>query len=405
MIAIGRLIALLFSLATVPIVARALGPDGRGIAASMLAIIAVGQVLFGLGIPLAVRRRVVSGEQRPDVMKTARLYAALTALPCLAIALLLDRAFFADQTLTTRVAFYISMMLIPLSISWAADVSVLVATKEYLRMAILGVTQAASSFVVIVSIWATGNLTISSVLYATLGGNIATFIMGLYWVRMKSGKIQDFWGMAREGSTLAGGQLAAIASGRIDQIMILPILGPTGAGLYSIALTVGTLPTPISQAVGASSFAAMSTGNQNHILRSIRQGAALCILTACILSVVAYFAIPIIFGDAFTEAVPAAIIMVTSSIFTGIAFIASMALAGQKKGTVMTAVQVAGLAVGLILLFPLSYILGIIGAALAMTTGAITTMILALNRLRLTPFDAIPRKHDWSKSIRELFKL
>ncbi|MFZ2174969.1 MAG: oligosaccharide flippase family protein [Rhodococcus sp. (in: high G+C Gram-positive bacteria)] len=405
MIAIGRFITMFFSLATVPIVARALGPDGRGIAATMLAVLAITQVLLGLGIPLAVRRRVIVGDDRSDVMMTARLYAALTTIPALAVAFSIDVILFTEQTTTTRIAFYISMALIPLTVSWATDVSVLVATEEYLRMALLGIVQAGSSFLVVLAIWMIGKLDISSVIYATLAGNVVTFFVGLCWVGARGGRVRHFWSLAREGCSLVGGQMAGIATGRVDQIIVLPILGAGGAGIYSIALTLGSLPTPVAQAVGAGSFANFSRGERQLVLKSIRHSAALCIVTAAILGVASYFLIPVVFGTAFADAIPAALIMVGGSIFTGVAFVASMALAAQRKGARMTTIQVGGVLVGLALLAPLAVTWGAVGAASAMTGGSAVTLILALHQLRISPLEALPRSSDWLNSFRDLIRI
>ncbi|KRF35050.1 hypothetical protein ASG94_13035 [Nocardioides sp. Soil805] len=404
MVAIGRFVSLFFSLATVPVVARALGPDGRGVSATMLAVITFSQVMLGLGVPLAVRRRAVVMDDLTGVMNSARLFAALTIVPALVMGFLVDLSFFGSETTSSRIAFFIGMAAVPLAVSWATDVSVLVAREQYLRMAVLGLIQAATSLVCVVSFWLAGGLDVASVLYANLAGSVLTFVVGLAWVRVPLRRHHEFASLLREGASLTGGQLASVASGRLDQVLVLGALGSTSAGLYSVAVTIGTLPLPIAQAVGAGAYPKFANGDREATTSAMRHCAALGIVAALLLAMVSPFLIPILFGHEFAGAVGATLVSVLASVSVGIAFVTSMALAGARMGNRMTAAQTVGLAVGLALLTPLAMLWGVVGAAVAMLLGTVTTTTISLHFLRLNPFSIFPRPVDWAGAIRFLVR-
>src|SRR5689334_5155238 len=56
-ITIANFASLVFSFLTVPVIARAVGAEGRGETAAVVAAFVFVPVLLGLGIPLEVRRR------------------------------------------------------------------------------------------------------------------------------------------------------------------------------------------------------------------------------------------------------------------------------------------------------------------------------------------------------------
>jgi len=399
MVAIGRFGSLFFSLGTVPAIARALGPEGRGTSAALLAVVAIGTVALGLGVPLAVRRLVSAGEHRPNVMTTGRLYAFLMTIPAVALSVPVYFLMFSGLTQGEAVAFFISMACIPLSISWAMDVSVLVSTREYRRIAVLGLIQAGSYFSIIVAGWLTDSLTIASVLYAQLAGNLLSFLVGLFWVSARGGKVVGFALLVREGASLAGGQLADIASRRLDQVIVLPLLGAGGAGLYSVAVTVGSLPVPVAQAVGVAAFNGLAQAEDDdrfEIKRVLRYSSLLGLFSAVPLAVASYFLIPIVFGSEFSDAVPVAMVAIIGSIFGVVGFNCSMALAAKKRGRELTTVQLVGLGFSVLLIFPLSLWFGPVGTAVSTALGTFLTMSLTMWRLGVRPRDAVPLLSDVS---------
>ncbi len=89
-IAVTRLIVQLSPLITAPVIARELGPAGRGLYSACFAAMILAPVVLGMGLPLAVRRRASTGA--PE----ATLRAVYVVLPFLvpvavAVGFLLER--------------------------------------------------------------------------------------------------------------------------------------------------------------------------------------------------------------------------------------------------------------------------------------------------------------------------
>src|SRR5690606_37094759 len=104
LIAIGRYASIGMSLLTVPLVARALGPDGRGISATMVAVITLATVFLGLGVPLVLRRRVAEGERMRPVLSAGRSFAVLTLVPAALLAIAFNTLLFRGTDFTDQIA-------------------------------------------------------------------------------------------------------------------------------------------------------------------------------------------------------------------------------------------------------------------------------------------------------------
>ena len=100
---------------------------------------------------------------------------------------------------------------------------------------------------VIVALWLTGRIEVSSVLFAFLLGNITTYALGRWWVRGRGGRIRDAADIVKEGLHLAGGQIADVSSRRLDQVIALPLLGAHATGIYAVGATMASATAPVAQ--------------------------------------------------------------------------------------------------------------------------------------------------------------
>src|SRR5680860_505229 len=79
-IALTRLIIQLTPLLTAPIVARELGPEGRGFYAACFAAMTLTPVALGLGLPLVTRRRSANHDPASTMRSVYRIIPIL--IPC-----------------------------------------------------------------------------------------------------------------------------------------------------------------------------------------------------------------------------------------------------------------------------------------------------------------------------------
>lgn len=406
-IALGRYSTMALSLLTVPVIARVLEPAGRGASATVLSAIAVTTIVVGLGVPLACRRRAASGQRVEDVVRGGRVFALLTILPALAISAVLHFAIFRSLPSVDLIALYVSMALVPLSVSWAIDVSMLIAMKRYRRMALLGIFNASAYFILVLSGWLGGFLSVAVVIYAQLLSNVVTFLVGLAWTPMKGGRVTDFWGMAREGLSLTGGQLAEIASKRLDQLIVFPLIGASGAGQYSIASTVSQVPVPIAQSLGVTAFTQINreiSDLRQRVVDILRNSFALGVMAVGVIALLAPILIPWIFGVEYEPSIILVWVLLIGVLGNVIGYNGAMILAALKRGKDMTIAQLVGAAVGIAAAVILANLFGAVGAASGIAIGGVTTAVVVVYRLNVGPIEILPRPRDFPQSIMALLK-
>lgn len=400
-ISVGRMGTQSLSLITAPIIAQAIGPSGRGWTAASIAAITITGVVIGLGVPLAVRRRAVIETDRASLVRTARLFAWFTAIPSIGLGLLLAVTLLQGLDLAAHIAFLVAMTTSALTVSWVIDTQVFVADRRYFRILWLGSIQTVTYFSVVLVLWLADSMSIAGVIWAYASGTVAAFLLGRWWNRQGKGKVKAFGSLFREGLKLWGSQAAEIASARLDQLLVLPIIGAAPAGLYSVAATIGALPVSIGLGLGTSAFRGfVEDRSKDRVERAIRMAFAVALTLAVVVGVVGIWGIPWLFGEDFSGAVPLTFITLAGGVAVVGSYICSMALTARERGLTMTGVQVAGLVVGIALLIPAGNAWGAMGAAAASTIGYVATLGGSLLALRVRPWNAIPRPADFAHGFR-----
>lgn len=392
----GRMATQALSLITAPIIAQAIGPSGRGMTAAALAAVTITGVVIGMGVPLAVRRRAVDPEQRNDAVRSARVIAWATVVPAGLVGVLLVLTLLSDLDLLGKIAFLCATSMAGLTVSWATDMNVLVADQRYFRILWVGSIQTVAYFGVVVLLWGIGVLSVAAVLFAYAAGTLAAFVLGRHWVRTTRAKARSVRSLLREGMKLWGSQAAEVASARLDQLLVLPIIGAGPTGLYSVAVTMGNLPVSIGLAFGTSAFRDFVNDRSLDRMRSaIRMAVAIAGFLAAVVAFASIWGIPLLFGAEFQGAVILTFVTVIGGVAVTGNYVCSMALVALQRGVAMTLVQMVGLIVGLGLLVPAGLIWGALGAAIASTAGYLATFLGALLVLRIRPWTAIPGPRDF----------
>lgn len=395
-ISLGRVGMLAAALVSAPVVARAVGPEGRGLTASALAVIGILPVLLGLGLPMAVRRRA-SVDDAPPVVRTARLLV----LPLFPIAIGL--AWLAGTTLLRGLSspellvFVVAAGVSPLYVSALVDQSVLIVRKSYLKVAALQGAQPLVYVGTVLVTWFTGALDVAWVIGGQGLGMVAAGVVGASLVRTPArGSRTPVRPLVREGLTYAGSQLAETAQNRLDQVVMIPVIGAAQAGLYAVAVTVSSLPVVVGHAIGAASFkdvASASDGRRRElVVAAVRASALVGGAASIALALSAPWLVPLVFGHEFEGAVRVTVAALAAGPAIVVGYVATVLLGASAAGRDMTRAQIAGLVVGLALLVPLGSMLGALGAAVASTAGYVVTLVLALRALGVRGSDLRPAR-------------
>lgn len=400
-ISVGRLTTQSLSLVTAPVIAHAIGASGRGMTAAALAAVTITGVAIGLGVPLAVRRRAVDESQRADAVRSARVIAWFTTIPAGLLGVGLCMTVLSALDPLAMVAFVLAMAMSGLTVSWVIDSNVLVADQRYFRILWVGSIQTVAYFLVVVLLWATDQLTVAAVLFAYAAGTFAAFLLGRLWVRAPDGRASQIRSLLVEGVRLWGSQAAEIASARLDQLLVLPIIGAGPTGLYSVAATIGSLPVSIGLAMGTSAFRDFVLERSIEKVRTaVRMAVAIALSLAALLALASIWGIPALFGEEFRGSITLAFLTLVGGVAVTGNYVCSMALVALQRGLRMTMVQLIGLATGIALLIPGGMFWGVTGVAVASTIGYFTTFTGALLALGIRPWQVAPGPDDFRRGIR-----
>jgi O-antigen/teichoic acid export membrane protein len=408
MLIVGRLAATALSLISAPIIARAIGPVGRGETAAATALFLIVPVLIGIGMPMEIRR--LSAVLTDDAaLRSARRVNALMNIGAVALAAACYFSFFLTFDPFARVVAASGVALSALPASWALDVSVLMARQRFAAVAFMQVMQPAAYVILVVVFWGAGCLSVATVLIAFTLGNVANFIAGRFLTRAATrDALMPYRPLLRKSIDFYGATVAQIASSRLDQVLALPIIGAQQAGYYSVAVTVGSVPLVLGFALSGSYYRATAQAEgveRLHLqIAAVRSAIATALMFCPFLALAAVPLVPLVFGDDFRAALPATMFAIVAGGAQLVAFVASSAVAADGRGTLLTWAQTLGLVVDILALVLFGHIAGALGAAIASALGFAATVLILAASLRVNPSALLPRGADFIVSIRRLWR-
>ncbi|MDI6629534.1 MAG: oligosaccharide flippase family protein [Rhodococcus sp. (in: high G+C Gram-positive bacteria)] len=403
---VSRVLASMLMLVTAPIIARAIGPDGRGITAAAIAALTLAPYFVGFGLPWAVRRRAAVSTSPYDVGRTAQLLTVFTVVPAALIAFGADQTIFGELTTSSRTALAIGFILSPTLVLRNNVVSLFVVDRNYLSIFWLTIAQPTSYVIFIGAVAASGQLDPASTIAAFIASTAVSAILTEFLRPFKyRGQRVDMKPLLLESLKAAGGQLAEVSSQRLDQVLLLPLIGPVALGHYAVAANVASAPNPVGQAIGASAFSSIANEKSDPIgavVTSLRRGIALGFLCGATVAIVSPFAIPLVFGREFSESVVSAEILAIGTLFTISASTLTSAMFAINKGVSVTVSQFGGLLIGLGVMLWAAPNYGSVGAACAAITGYLATFLLGCALTRVPVLRIFPRPSDFSLALKDI---
>jgi O-antigen/teichoic acid export membrane protein len=361
----GNLAFNLLGLLTGPILARALGPSGRGTLAAILVPLFVASWVAALGLP-AFARRSAAREGRPGalvatlgVLAVASGLIAFLAAPTIASTLADGRQVVHDLLLA-------GFALLPLFVVANILVSVLAGLEQWRFYLVAHLLPPASTLIGLVVLWGTGQLTVTTAAIMTLGSLLLVFLPAGLALRRR-GAFRVELPLARRalafGMRAWPGQMSSLANQRLDQLLMIPLVKPADLGLYVVAWTVFTGPTVLGRAFAWAVVPRVARGDTGIVLTASRVLLPAVLLSSALIAAVTPVVLPLLFGHEFEQAVPLVWILLCGSLpFQG-QILFGEALSASGRPGLYTTGQMIALAVtvpGLLALLP---VLGVQGAA------------------------------------------
>lgn len=337
---------------TGPIVARAIGPSGRGQLAAIIAPLALIPIVFGLGLGTFAAREVAAGRALRMV-----LGAILPVSVALGLAGAAGGWFMADVlsdgNSMIRAFLRLGFLLAPVSVVVVVLQSVLGGQQRWNRLLLARSIPTALAIVAVPTLYALGALTVATAAIVTIVGGVASAIPALTllrgarsfaWDRRYAAQAVSF------GARAWAGGLASMTNLRLDQVVMITLTTDSQLGLYAVAVTIAGAPAVLPAAVAGPLQARVAAGDRGIVARTTRTTIALVILVHVVAGALAVPVVKLLFGPSFSGS----IVMVWVLLVAGVPFAAKLLLTtvlsadGVPGRTAVAEFLALGLTVGLL---------------------------------------------------------
>lgn len=303
-----RLVVLLITFASSVLIARGLGPEGRGTYQVLLTVCLLAASLGGLSGELGFahlfakqptdRTRILAGATYgsivwgvPVALATVGLVVAFTASTG---AVVPDLAFLACYTVLV------------LSTIWSQRALFL--QGEPVRAAIVALVEATTAFIAIVVASAIGDLSLQVVLTAVAASSALSTGLSLLWVdaRPRNFSVRVLRRALTLGLHFHVGQCALQLLMRLDVLLLSAMAGLASVGIYSVAVSLtaplAVFATTVSTSFLRQQFDGMDREAHGATVQLVAVTTVLVVPAAVALAVTSMLLVPLIWGDEFAAA-------------------------------------------------------------------------------------------------------
>lgn len=360
---------------TGPLLAQALGDEGRG---NLAAVVVPNQLLGWLlcfGLPSAT---VFFAARHPlkDILGLVWTTTVLLGAVVLAAVWTYVPDYMSGQPPSSTAWFRAYLVYAALFAPAIVMTEVLRVQERILAYSLVRTLPVTLNFVAVVGLAISGRLTLQTALAANLITGLAALVVMLVVTRqlprpgLGRGLRRPFLAFAFR---VAGGLVASQVVARLDQVMLVSIVAPAELGHYAVAVTYAGLGQALALGVASSVFPMLlsrdNAAAERLFSRAVTAQAAISTALALVLAAAAPTVLPLLYGDDFTPAVRLAFLLLPGAVLGDVAIVlAGRFAAGGRPGLpsvglgLSAVLTVAGLSV-----FPQRY--GTTGAALV-TVGA-----------------------------------
>ncbi len=390
--------------------ARLLGPDGRGELAAMQSwgLLAVS---FGtLGIPIAAAYYAGRDPRRtPVVYATAQVLLLLLAVPVYGITYILMPRLLAAQSESVIAGARTFLLIVFIQFGGYLPYYVL---RGLGRLGIWNAIRVQFSLLWL-AVFAVGYLTGKlSPLFAVKGYLAAMAFHSAVWMAVMFLSIRGPYRpeLAISPSLLRYGLPSMLSSvprelnTRANQLVMAAFLAPQTLGLYVVAVAWGGLPGLVTSSFAQLAFprlAALQDPEQQraYLQLTLRMSVLIGMVLGLGAIVMAPLLIPLVYGQDFVTAVPAALILVGAGFLSSLNNVIQESFRGMGMPKWPMVAEVVGLVSTVCLLPALLPRFGLIGAAIASLVSYTLVLLVFLSvlawKVKVSPVSAmIPRRRD-----------
>lgn len=197
---------------------------------------------------------------------------------------------------------------------------------------------------------------------------------------------------------------------RLDQMLLAAVVGAEDLGLYVAAVAWAGVLAPVLSALGPVLFPRLASEADEHtrvtlFWRAVRGSVVVAAALVAVVSALTPIAVRLLFGEAFVDAVPAAMVLVVASAVLSLNLVVADGWRGLGRPVEVLIGEAAGLVATVLALAVLLPALGIVGAAVASLVGYGLTMVVMLVRVgRRYPGAGIANAVPGPADLREVWR-
>ena len=339
-----------------PILAHALGPDGRGLLAAILVPATFAPWLFDFGRAAYCGQAAARGTDVGVLLGSMLVLCALSGLAGLAIGIVAGPLLAHGRDVVSTYLL-VAFLLLPVALAVTVLSGINIGLERWPPVIASKLILSVGSLLALLVLFASGSLTVGSAAAATLA---ASYVSALPLVRAARGRrLQVSRQVMRAGSAFGAkawtGGLASMANMRLDQLLMAPLVSARQLGLYAVAVTLSGVTSVFTGAAMQVVTPRAASGRIDEIASMTRVSLISVLCLAVALAVTAPFLLPILFGGDFRAAVPMAEVLLVGAIpLAGVAVLAAGLTGAGHPGSTACA-EIATLLVtvaGLVALLP-----------------------------------------------------
>lgn len=390
------------------VLARALGPTGRGAYAVAVAYASVAMILGHLSVEQAHIGAWSDEARRPTIVASTRLLGVANGAWATVLALLLAPIALGGLDRSVGIAL---TGVIPLTVVLYLT-SVWVLRGMMKRVNTARVLSAVAQLGLLAGLALVGRLTVEAVVGVWVGVAVLHAALLLRGFGGSKGAVdrRALLDLELTGARYHLGSMATFLLWRIDVLVLAALSTNRQVGLYSLAVTVAELVYLVTDSIAQVTLPRRLEGSLALTVETSARVARLSTLAALgialALAATAPFLIPVVYGQEFAASVPALLALTPGVVALAASKPLGAVLVRCHRPMLVSAINLAGLAVNLALNFLLIPRFAAVGAALASTAAygvlALLSMGLAQRLAGLRPGALIPRWSEvWALSRRQ----
>jgi len=382
---IGNSFPPLVALFSGPILAQALGVDGRGAVAAATAPLALVVTVATFGIPEAVTWAIA---RNPNLARNAATRGVLIVIVAGMLAMgavALSAAWLSGGDPTVQQLILVACLAVVPNLLVGVFRGVASATQSWRLVALERIVTSSLRLIVLVPFWITGTLTPLVATIAVAAMPVTGLFVYIGRMRTLDPRAFDVPAEARTAGLLSYGlriwvgSLSGILLSRLDQVLLTPFAGTYQLGLYVVAVSVSELPLIINQAVRDVTFVTDAADSVDaRLASSARISTLLSGLAGLFLGISMLWWLPFLFGEDFRPALPVAAVLLTAVVLGTPGSIGGSGLSARGRPGLRSMSLLVACLVNIGMLIVLAPPLGAMGAALATLAGNLISSNLNL---------------------------